>query len=262
MATYTLQTRNGPIELTTELSVDSAIKILQGDQKNKSSNNFRDSLLNSHTTRGLSTKQELWVLKLAQDSIEDDAKASIDGPFKSLFKPFTVAGLKKLKIRFGDLDLSRAPDHGINKGHLYVCYHGNYSGKVTPSGHYKGSPRQEIVDRLEEVAADPIQAAIDHGRETGSCACCGRSLSDPLSVFIGVGPICFARIAGDDARKEADVAFKSNDEEGFKDVLRRLRFYDEKETGRLAASPVEVKEEEFSDPNDYLLAKALGGMGL
>jgi hypothetical protein len=40
--------------------------------------------------------------------------------------------------------------------------------------------------------SDPLAYAVAYGRETGSCSCCGRELSDPISVERGVGPVCLA----------------------------------------------------------------------
>jgi len=45
-------------------------------------------------------------------------------------------------------------------------------------------------ERLIEVAADPLAAAVAYGAKTGRCSCCGRILTNELSVELGIGPIC------------------------------------------------------------------------
>jgi len=44
---------------------------------------------------------------------------------------------------------------------------------------------------LEKIRYDGIQQAAERfGREIGSCAICGRTLTDPTSISIGIGPVC------------------------------------------------------------------------
>lgn len=40
------------------------------------------------------------------------------------------------------------------------------------------------------AAADPSAAAKAYGFATSSCSCCGKTLSDPVSIAAGIGPIC------------------------------------------------------------------------
>ena len=43
---------------------------------------------------------------------------------------------------------------------------------------------------LTKIAADPAGEARLYGMRTGTCACCGRELTDPNSIEAGIGPIC------------------------------------------------------------------------
>lgn len=43
---------------------------------------------------------------------------------------------------------------------------------------------------LGMIANDPQAAAERFGQEIGACAICGRTLTDPTSRAIGIGPIC------------------------------------------------------------------------
>lgn len=44
---------------------------------------------------------------------------------------------------------------------------------------------------LEKIMAAGVQAAAERfGQEIGACAICGRTLTDPTSRSIGIGPVC------------------------------------------------------------------------
>jgi hypothetical protein len=47
---------------------------------------------------------------------------------------------------------------------------------------------------LEALEADPLAAIKAHGLATGTCGCCGRELTDPVSIERGIGPICADRL--------------------------------------------------------------------
>jgi superfamily II DNA/RNA helicase len=84
-------------------------------------------------------------------------------------------------------------------GHLYVKrgpdYNDEYLGKVDPSGIFYPSRdcTNADCDRLREIAAD-FQGQLEaHGIDTGVCGCCGRELTNPESVRLGIGPFCRQR---------------------------------------------------------------------
>jgi hypothetical protein len=68
---------------------------------------------------------------------------------------------------------------------------GTYVGKIV-DGRFEArrEAQSDTLDRLVALAADPLKAAVEYGRSTGICCCCGRELSDPVSVANGIGPIC------------------------------------------------------------------------
>jgi hypothetical protein len=53
-----------------------------------------------------------------------------------------------------------------------------------------------IAQAVREIEADPLAAAKETGLLTGRCSCCGRELTDPASIEIGIGPICLGKMGG------------------------------------------------------------------
>lgn len=101
------------------------------------------------------------------------------------------SGLKRPKMRLSGFVLKLAPATGRNKGAIYVTAADEYMGKIadgtfTPSRDCDAAKQAEIV----ALCADPLAAAVAYGQQTGQCACCGRELTDPESVALGVGPVC------------------------------------------------------------------------
>ena len=99
--------------------------------------------------------------------------------------------LKKPVYRAEGLILSLAPNHGKNPGAIYVKAGHDYQGKVIETSfHASYGAASTTLPSLLKIAADPLEAAVAYGRETGTCACCGRQLTDPKSVERGIGPVC------------------------------------------------------------------------
>jgi hypothetical protein len=91
---------------------------------------------------------------------------------------------------------------GPNSGCLYIksqC--GSYFGKVDAAGTFRRAPglacsETAVVEALRKAQADPEAAAVAYGRETGSCCCCGRGLTNQVSIDLGIGPICLEKLGG------------------------------------------------------------------
>ena len=49
--------------------------------------------------------------------------------------------------------------------------------------------REERTTIVATIAADD-EALARYGRETGTCGVCHRTLTDPESVALGIGPVC------------------------------------------------------------------------
>lgn len=155
-------------------------------------NSFAKSLVEQFSKRGsLSDKQTgaaiAMLMKVKANKAQQAEAPSIDlGNVVAMFSKAHEA-IKTPKFRFEDLVISRAPDHGVNAGALYVKVNGDYAGKVK-EGKWFGS--QDILPKLQQISKDPLSSAVAYGRRTGTCACCGKELTVHESIERGIGPIC------------------------------------------------------------------------
>ena len=103
-------------------------------------------------------------------------------------------GIKRPKLRLADFLFSLAPASGKNAGAIYVKEGETYLGKIAAS---KFICSRECDDdrkaKVVDVASDPAAAAKAFGLRTGSCSCCGRTLTDGTSIDLGIGPICASK---------------------------------------------------------------------
>lgn len=155
--------------------------------------NFATSLRESLNKYGSLTANQTAAVQRIIDA--DAAKPTLD--LTRIFKLFNSAiesGAKKPVIRVeGALKLSLAGEHSANAGCIYVKDgYNDYMGKITPGGKFfavKSAPA-DVEEKLVELAKDPKGAMIRFGRMTGTCACCGRELTNQASIELGIGPIC------------------------------------------------------------------------
>lgn len=139
------------------------------------------------------------MAKAAEPYVPKAPDANIAGEgFAKLVAGFSSAkgnGLKRPKIRVGDLVFSLAGANSANYGSLYVKAGSVYLGKISEGGDFRKSydcsPAQ--VAEIEAVGKDPVGALVAHGKKYGNCGICGRELSDPASVERGIGPICASK---------------------------------------------------------------------
>jgi len=149
----------------------------------------------------LSEKQLATVQRLmAQDAERDAQKARERAEREQLV---TVVDLTRLMAAF-----DKALESGINepslrlgdfkfkyeRGVIYVRRGERYIGKIWES---RFNPVRactpDDVEALKLVVADPAGQAKAYGFRTSSCSCCGRKLTNPVSVEMGIGPICADR---------------------------------------------------------------------
>ena len=56
----------------------------------------------------------------------------------------------------------------------------------------KDRARKEFI--FKAIAHDPRAASTRYGIELGHCGVCGRTLTDPNSIALGIGPVCAGRM--------------------------------------------------------------------
>ena len=100
-------------------------------------------------------------------------------------------GNKFPRLRLDSFVFTPAPDSGKNAGAIYIKEDGQYLGKVLGNKFLKVRECSEDQEkRIVEASIDPKEAAIKYGRMMGACSVCGRTLVDPESIEMGIGPIC------------------------------------------------------------------------
>lgn len=97
------------------------------------------------------------------------------------------------KLYVAGLRIKPAKATSANAGALYVTERSTnlYLGKVI-GGKFHSSREctAEQQATVLDVIADPKGAAVKHGKLTGTCAVCGRELTDQASIDAGIGPVC------------------------------------------------------------------------
>jgi hypothetical protein len=195
--TFTVTARGETITFTSTLSDEKVLQILRGLRST-----FAADLAAKFNR--LSEKQYAWAHKLAVDSVDREKESQQEtnnegAQFSRLFDVFKAAkarGLKRLTLRLSGVNVK--PNRDLTM--LWVTSQtekeeGNYGlqpkylGKVTPN-RLDSRLSDEVKAVLIEAANDPLTAAIRYGKETGSCSCCGRDLTNAESIRLGIGPIC------------------------------------------------------------------------
>lgn len=100
-------------------------------------------------------------------------------------------GLKYPALNLDTFKFKPASAHSKNAGAIYVTESEQYLGRIS-GGKFIctrecGDERQA---RILAAAADPETAAVAYGKRFGVCPCCGRTLTNGVSIDRGIGPIC------------------------------------------------------------------------
>jgi len=125
---------------------------------------------------------------------------------RAAFDAVVAGGARKAQITIEDVNLSLAPLTGRNPGAIYVKVGGAYAGKIVGTTFTPGRDAPaDLGAKLAEIDADPTgavraqaartaqrlaEAALRGERLSLPCGCCGITLTDPVSVARGIGPIC------------------------------------------------------------------------
>ena len=204
---FTVTRRGLPHTFSTLHTIDSAVEVLKDSRSD-----FAHDLIAAHRNERLTRNQAPWLLLLAEEARPTiNAPAAAPGNLSRLLDAVTrmqeqannMAILKgrnagKVTLRFLGAAVSFVPK-GPNAGCLYVKDGSQYLGKVTLAGEFRaayGIQAEPVIEALLAAQEDPEAAAIAYGRETGSCSCCGRELTNQQSIDLGIGPICLDRLGG------------------------------------------------------------------
>ena len=172
--------------------------IIDGLRTVRGWNNFAASLLAQYDAKGqLSERQYDAAERMLAKVKESDArkaapKVEVDvSRIETLLFTARMSRLKHPKFRAEGLTFSLAGSTSRNAGAVYVKKGEEYVGKVMDGKfHPVSATPAGTAEAIVRVAQDPRGAAVAYGRMTGNCACCGRELTDPKSVELGIGPIC------------------------------------------------------------------------
>lgn len=112
-------------------------------------------------------------------------------PLVSAFSTARGKGIKNPAMLLDVFKFKAAPMTGKNPGAIYITESGEYLGKIADGKLFVvGSCSEDAKARIIGVCARPLEAALAYGQRTGVCSCCGRGLTNGISVELGIGPIC------------------------------------------------------------------------
>ena len=186
---------------------DRVSRLVKGLREHVSWNDFASSLVEQYDRkRSLSDRQldaaERMLAKIAATraakAARDEARTQVPverlSAIHLMFGRAMDGGQKRPVYRAAGLVLSLAPLSGRNSGSIYVkdAETGDYFGKIDEHLVYRAvhAAPEWAAEALSRIARDPSAAAVEYGRETGRCSCCGRELTNPDSIALGIGPIC------------------------------------------------------------------------
>lgn len=136
-----------------------------------------------------------WLLDYLAPSGAKTSEPTAEKKLTNLYQAFTSAMLviKHPKLRIDEYTFSPAKPGSANPGAVYVkAGDGTYLGKYIAAGKFVPTrdASDQDVERIEEIAKDPLAHAKIHGQRYGKCSVCNRDLTDPESIEAGIGPIC------------------------------------------------------------------------
>jgi hypothetical protein len=148
----------------------------------------------------LSPGQQIAIRRMIErDRVKTETRARNEAEAKVVDPSLLVAALEKARtalkkpmLRAAGFKFYWAGPASRWAGSLYVKgLDGKYFGRVTGGKFVKSFDCDaESEAKIIGVFADPAGAAIAYGRQTGTCACCGLTLTNGESIERGIGPIC------------------------------------------------------------------------
>jgi len=124
----------------------------------------------------------------------------LDSNFKKVPDALVSASEKGIRyptLRTENFIFTLAKRASHNPGFVYIKSNAErlYLGKISPAGEFYPIKdlTVDLLQKLEKMAKNPLEAAITYGHKTGRCSCCGRQLDNAESIQLGIGPICRER---------------------------------------------------------------------
>jgi hypothetical protein len=182
-------------------------------EENASWNDFCRSLLTQHANgkafseAQVAAARRMWVKieeqRRARAQEREAAKASApkaDGArIRQMFDAALAAGKKQRALHAGNFD---PEGQLLNKvvltparpprTEIWVRVDDEFFGSIKVDGmiDLRRNAPEWLASALQRIAADPDGECRLYGRRTGICACCGRTLTNGISIELGIGPIC------------------------------------------------------------------------
>ncbi len=164
--------------------------------------NFYQSLLHDYNRTGGLTRKQIETLREQPIATPPAQPVTATVDISQIEKAFAAAkesGIQYPKMRLDKFIFSPAPATGRNPGAVYVKdtdEEGTYLGMIKMGGFIR-SPQQSLsnkfVEQILEAANHPHEAAVAYGKRFGRCSICARTLTNKLSIDLGIGPICRQR---------------------------------------------------------------------
>ena len=156
-------------------------------------NGFARQILSEFDRGGLINANQMSAAERMMNKLEENSVKVDLSRIREMFEVAVSNGHQKPVYRAEGLKISLAPATGRNAGALYVvvidddAYQGKVEGVTFKAVREAAS---STVDALHRIAANPMEAAVRYGQKTGKCSCCGRKLTNKVSIEMGIGPIC------------------------------------------------------------------------
>jgi hypothetical protein len=202
---------------------------------------FASDLIRSFKKYGsLTVKQAPWIEKLIARAEAPVFSALLAAPTAvnvggfagvvALFAKVTVLKFPKIRLMIDGTKVILSLNGAKSKspGFISISGEGTYPnrtfyGRVSPEGTFTpahaayGSFLTALTALLTELASNPVRVAKDHGKLTGHCCFCGKSVGygkEDRSALVGFGPDCAERwgfktewlAAAEKAEAQASVA--------------------------------------------------------
>ena len=209
-----VNTRRGPVFFTSSLEWEQAVALCQ--EEARKGNKFAYDLCMRETKNlYMSQAQVSWVYKIAEDvrQLKDTPVEQTKSVQRTLDASNILASLAEARakgIKRPILRLQRSNgveirlkymSTGRNAGGAWVTQRidgaDDLIGKIDDGGvftftakGYTPALTDEVFDVIESANSDLEGALRSYGKMTNRCACCGKTLTDPKSISLSLGPIC------------------------------------------------------------------------